>query len=344
MSLLPVDELLAPLGDDAPCGPDLEYDPAFLALEEASRGKPEQQFGDTVIAAEEADWRAVFEGARQLAERTRDLRVAVLLARSAARLHGVAGYNDALALIAGLLEQHWDHVYPQLDADDNNDPTMRLNALAPLVDGATGLADFRTASVLGGRSPLTVRQIELAAGKADPRSDESVPSQGAILDALTQGHANDGDLLARLKQPQSELQRIDAVLTDKVGSEGPDLKPLQLLTRWVANAATEAEAAASGGADGASEAGSDGHGDDGDTGSASSTRVGTPGSLRNRDDVIKTLDRVCEWIEKNEPTNPAPLLIRRAQRLMTKNFMDIIRDIAPDGFAQIENLAGRIDE
>lgn len=343
MSLLPVDELLAPLGDDAPCGPDLEYDPAFLALEEASRGKPEQQFGDTVIAAEEADWRAVFEGARQLAERTRDLRVAVLLARSAGRLHGVAGYNDALALIAGLLEQHWDHVYPLLDADDNNDPTMRLNALAPLVDGATGLADFRAASVLGGRSPLTVRQIELAAGKADPRSDESVPSEAAILDALAQGQANDGELLARLKQPQAELQRIDAVLTDKVGSEGPDLKPLQLLTRWVANAAAEAEAAASGGqSDGASDAG--GHADDGDTGGASTTRVGTPGSLRNRDDVIKTLDRVCEWIEKNEPTNPAPLLIRRAQRLMTKNFMDIIRDIAPDGFAQIENLAGRIDE
>jgi type VI secretion system protein ImpA len=343
MSLLPVDELLAPLGDDAPCGPDLEYDPAFLALEEASRGKPEQQFGDTVIAAEEADWRAVFEGARQLAERTRDLRVAVLLARSAARLHGVAGYNDAVALIAGLLERHWDHVYPLLDADDNNDPTMRLNALGPLVDGATGLADFRAASVLGGRSPLTVRQIELAAGKAEPRSDESVPSQGAILDALAQGQANDGELLARLKQPQSELQRIDAVLTDKVGSEGPDLKPLQLLTRWVANAAAEAEAAASGGeADGASDAGGDG--DDGSTGGASTTRVGTPGSLRNRDDVIKTLDRVCEWIEKNEPTNPAPLLIRRAQRLMTKNFMDIIRDIAPDGFAQIENLAGRIDE
>ncbi|ARN20682.1 type VI secretion system protein TssA [Piscinibacter gummiphilus] len=342
MSLLPVDELLAPLGDDAPCGPDLEYDPAFLALEEASRGKPEQQFGDTVIAAEEADWRAVFEGARGLAERTRDLRVAVLLARSAARLHGVAGYNDALALIAGLLEQHWDHVYPLLDADDNNDPTMRLNALAPLVDGATGLADFRAASVLGGRSPLTVRQIELAAGKADPRSDESVPSQGAILDGLAQGQANDGELLARLKQPQAELQRIDTVLTDKVGSEGPDLKPLQLLTRWVANAATEAEAAASGG--GAAEGTADAEGDDGDSGSATTTRVGTPGSLRNRDDVIKTLDRVCEWIEKNEPTNPAPLLIRRAQRLMTKNFMDIIRDIAPDGFAQIENLAGRIDE
>ena len=39
-------------------------------------------------------------------------------------------------------------------------------------------------------------------------------------------------------------------------------------------------------------------------------------------------------------TNPAPLLIRRSQRLMSKNFIDIIRDLVPDGLNQIEKLAG----
>jgi type VI secretion system protein ImpA len=33
-------------------------------------------------------------------------------------------------------------------------------------------------------------------------------------------------------------------------------------------------------------------------------------------------------------------MIRRAQRLMTKNFIDIIRDVAPDGLREIEKLAG----
>lgn len=336
MSLLPVDQLLAPLGDDAPCGPDLEYDPAFMALEEAARGKPEQQFGDTVIAAEEPDWRVVFENARELAERTRDLRVAVLLARSAARLHGLAGYADGLALIAGLLEQQWDHVHPMLDVDDGNDPTMRLNALGPLVDGATGLADLRAATVIGGRIGLTVRQLELAAGKAEPHGDESAPSPAGVQDALAAGVAQDGDLLARMKRPSADLLRIDTLLTDKVGSQGPELKPLQLLTRWVAAAAEEA--ASAGGAPAADTA------DSGSEAGPAAVGVSAPGSLRSREDVVRTLDRVCDWIEKNEPTNPAPLLIRRAQRLMSKNFLDIIRDLAPDGLAQIENLAGRTDE
>ena len=44
--------------------------------------------------------------------------------------------------------------------------------------------------------------------------------------------------------------------------------------------------------------------------------------------------------KSNEPTNPAPLLIQRAQRLMKKNFMEIIRDLLPDGLGQIEKLAG----
>jgi type VI secretion system protein ImpA len=34
------------------------------------------------------------------------------------------------------------------------------------------------------------------------------------------------------------------------------------------------------------------------------------------------------------------LLIRRAQRLMSKNFIDIVRDLVPDGVSQIERLAG----
>ena len=65
------------------------------------------------------------------------------------------------------------------------------------------------------------------------------------------------------------------------------------------------------------------------------------GSIATRDDALKALDRVCEWIERHEPTNPAPLLIRRAKRLMTKNFMDIIRDLAPDGVSQVELIAGK---
>jgi type VI secretion system protein ImpA len=82
MNALPVEDLLASLGDDAPCGTDLEYDPAFLAFDEAAQVKSEQQFGETVIPAKEPDWRVAHEQAFEVARRTRDIRVAVMLARA----------------------------------------------------------------------------------------------------------------------------------------------------------------------------------------------------------------------------------------------------------------------
>jgi type VI secretion system protein ImpA len=338
MNALPVEELLTPLGADQPCGADMEYDPAFLAADEASRGKPEQQFGDNIIPAKDPEWLEVFNNALDVARRTRDVRVAVWLARSGARLHGIGAYVSGAGLVAGLLETFWDSVYPKLDADDNNDPTMRLNALAPLVDADAGIADLRAAVIGSGRNAITVRQLELAAGKADALPGESVPTPAGIVQALVAIENQRPGTLALLRQLQAEVVRIENLLIDKVGgATGPEMKPLRALAQSVAQLAAQAEGgipAADGAHDGGTDVGSAG----------AQASGGAPGALRTRDDVNRSLDRACEWLERNEPGNPAPLLIRRAQRLMGKNFLDIIRDLAPAGLDQVENIAGNSNQ
>ena len=64
--LIDVERLTQPLGEESPSGPDLSYDAAFLALEGATAGTAEQQYGDTVIAAEPPDWAAMAEQAAGL--------------------------------------------------------------------------------------------------------------------------------------------------------------------------------------------------------------------------------------------------------------------------------------
>ncbi len=338
MADIDVDAFLAPVTDTAPCGEDLEYDPAFQLLEEAARGKPEQQFGDTVIAAQEPDWRAMQEQALALARRTRDLRVALHLLRANTRLHGFTGFASGIKLVRGLLEQHWDHVYPQLDASDNNDSTMRLNALAPLADPSglladrdNVLADLRQAVVGNARDGMTVRQIELGLGKAEASSVESAPTEHGVVEALNAAAAQFPELLGQLGGAHADVCAIESVIAAKVGaSSGPELRQLRLLTRHLAEAAD----ALQGQSDGASDAGAS------ESGASPMARASGGGAINSRDDAIKALDRVCDWINRNEPTNPAPLLIRRAQRLMTKSFMDIIRDLAPDGLKDVERIAG----
>jgi type VI secretion system protein ImpA len=56
------------------------------------------------------------------------------------------------------------------------------------------------------------------------------------------------------------------------------------------------------------------------------------------------LDAVCAFLERTEPTNPAPLLIRRARALMGKDFIAIMQDLAPDSLAQIHQIVGKEPE
>ena len=324
-----LESLLSPLAADAPCGADPEYDPAFVALNEAGAGKPERQYGDKLYKAEPPDWDAVHEQALQLAARTRDLRVAVWLARSGARSGGVTAAVLGLQLIQGLVERHWPHVHPLLDPADNHDPTARMSALAPLVDLSAGLADFRAAGLTGKRGALTLREIELALGHAEPLPGEAAPSKEGVAQAVNAAQAEQPALLAALRAGLDAAQGLAAVIEQQVeASQSPQFKPLIDLM----GCAAEAARLATGEAPQAS--------------GASVGRAGVPalaGTIASRDDAIRALERVCEWIERSEPSNPAPLLIRRAQRLMSKNFIDIIRDLVPDGVSQIEKLAGISD-
>lgn len=330
MAHIDVEALLAPVSEASPCGEDLEYDAAFLELEEAARGKPEQEYGNTLIPAQDPDWRAMQSQAQALSQRTRDLRVAMMLLRGATRVDGVAGFVPAVRLVHGLLERHWDGVFPRLDAADNDDPTMRLNALAPLAALGAVLADVRAAAIGPQRNGLTARSIELALGKGDPRPGEAVMSEANAVQALTDAEAAEPGLLAALAGAHDAVTGIQAVLDSRAGAaNGPDLRPLRVLTQCLAQAAAAARGETTEAAPAAANAPAGGV-----------PARSAPGSIASRDDAIKMLERVCEWLECSEPSHPAPLLIRRAQRLLSKNFFEIIQDLAPDGLKDVERIAG----
>ena len=328
MPALDLESLLAPLPGDAPCGANLEYDPAFQALEEAAAGKPEREY-DKVYPAEPPDWVTVQELALGLAARTRDLRVAVWLVRSGARVEGIGAAVQGLQLLHGLIERHWEQVHPQLDPTDLNDPTARLSAFAPFTRD-TGLADLRAAGLTPVRGSITVRDLELAFGNAEARPGESVPTREGTTPAVAAAQALVADLAAGMSQGSELVQGIAKTLDDKLGAaHSPDLVPLRKLLDSVAAAGRATQGGVEASVDAAEGAVI-----------AGAAAVKPSGAIQSREDAIRMLQRVSEWIERNEPSNPAPLLIQRAQRLMKKNFMEIIRDLVPEGLGQIEKLAG----
>lgn len=342
--MIDVDALLAPVSDQPPCGPDLEYDPEWQELERLAQGKPEQQFGGTIIPAEEPDWRDVAERAQALLGRSKDVRSACLLARASMHLDQFAGLKAGLELVHQLLERYWAEVHPMLDSSDNDDPTMRLNALSVLADSQGFLRAARNVRVVQSREhgEVTLRQIEIAAGKLQAREGESAPSQSQIDQQLAGVLSADPDLAARVSAALASAKALAKLLDDRVGSDrSTDLKPLLVslttLNQCVARiAATQAGTASSDDSSGAD-----------DTGTVPGAQsAGGPainaasGSIRNRSDVVLLLDRICEFLARTEPTNPVPLVLQRAKRLMTMNFMELMGDLAPDGIDQVRKVTG----
>ena len=151
MATLDVERLLQPVSEDAPSGENLEYDPTFAAFEQAAREKPEQQYGATIIPAEEPNWLEVQQLGTDLTERTRDLRVACTLTLGLLKTEGLPAFAEGLALVRGYLEGFWPSVHPQLDPEDENDPTVRVNTVASLTDKATTVEMLRATPIVASR-------------------------------------------------------------------------------------------------------------------------------------------------------------------------------------------------
>jgi type VI secretion system protein ImpA len=329
---------LTEIAPDAPCGPDLEYDQEFLALERATHGKPEQQYGDKVFPAEEPVWVGVQELAASLMDRTRDIRVVYILGRALTHTQGLPGTVAAVELTRALLERYWDHVHPRLVVDDEVDPILRMNALAAFTDRARLLRDLRAADFL--RTPaiaFTVRDVESILDQNVGATEGGIGAdqlRAAIVEALTADSAALGEAAAVLRAVEgiksTALKHLEPSLL-------PDFEPLTSLLTPIAKMVDDVRATTTAAPGEAAESGA--------AGAAAAGGGSIPvGELRSRDDALRALDRVCDFLSRNEPTNPAPLLIRRAQRIMTMPFMDIIRELAPDATGQVENITGARSE
>jgi type VI secretion system protein ImpA len=340
MSIVDVDGLLQELAADAPCGPNLEYDPAFMELEQGVLGKPEVQYGDTVVAAVPPEWKLVKKQALDLLGRTRDLRVAMMLLRALLALHAMPGFADGMRLIERLVEERWDSVHPELDPDDDNDPTLRINSLAQLIDPASVLRDLRETAfiMLPGLGPLSLRVLDQANGDVPVPEGQRALSKESIQAALADVSEEAlQSATAAVFQSLESVQNLEATLTRQVGSS--NALSLDALVRQLRRAAdllatrSPAEPEAPAGAPDAQAA-------EGEPGAAAPRAAGISGDIASRADVVRMLDKILAYYQRHEPSSPVPMLLERAKRLTPMSFMEVMENLAPDSLQQLYVIRG----
>ena len=336
MSALDLDLLLAECSGDNPVGDNLEYDPAFQEIERTSVGKAgryDAKSGQDV-GGEEPEWPLVRRLALDLFGRTKDLRVAVLLTAASLRLDGWPGLADGLGLIAGMLDRYWPNLYPSLVEEDGNDPIERLNALANLADTERFLPWVRSTVIAEARGvgSFSQRDLDVAQGRIPAREGEQPPTVTMIAGAWSEGEAErNAARRAAVASAVDHLKHIRTVFQEQSGSV-PDLDTLQKILVQVrdfySGAAPHAQDHAPSG--------------EPDMGGVTSVSVGdrAVGAIASRNDAIRVLRQVSEFVKQSEPSSPAPLFVDRAIKLLEMGFVDIVRELMPDARERVELISG----
>ncbi len=77
-----------------------------------------------------------------------------------------------------------------------------------------------------------------------------------------------------------------------------------------------------------------------ETGQVAATGRAAVGVVRSRDDVLLLLDKICRYYTDYEPSSPVPLILNRTKRLVTMNFLDILKELTPGGVNEFGIVAG----
>lgn len=345
MPKIPVEKLLNPVSEAQPCGPPIDEDIVLSNLwreiEAEAKGKPEQQFGETIIEAKAGDWKDVHSKCLKILESSRHLEPAIYLCAAAVELDGLSGLRDGLKLILGIVEKFWSEVHPMPDPDDPEDFYEREGIFemmsAAFQEASLSGEDLlkfvertRNAVLAENRQVGRVSYADILAARSNR---EGAPSKELIVATFTQ---TDPDSLSQVTSAAVEsIELVDSLqnyLDDKLGDNSPNLDHLKTELESIQKAITTF---VSGGEDVSgettAESGQSASVSAGAVSSATAASVaGVPGAVNSRADVVMTLNLVISYYKANEPASPVPLLLQRAKALVNNDFLGIIRNFRPD--------------
>jgi type VI secretion system protein ImpA len=338
-------ELLQPISAEKPCGENLEDTPllaSFDAFRLYGRTKPldaPAESGDSPKTLEDRDerppdWSDVKNRSLEALGQSKDLRLLVHLGTALLRTDGLPAFVETVNVASLWLENNWNETYPLVDEDG----ILRRSALNCFADPIAVVDAVRRVPIVSSRQhgAISLRDIELATGAAahgigpgigDVRPDESrINAAFGVLSleelmSLRQG----------VGRAISALKGIDAKMRSEIGTEaGPSFDPLSSQLVKIDKVLQTQVAARPGGAPVEADA----------AGVGNAAMPVAVGSIRSRDDAMRALDAVAEYFRRTEPSSPVPLFCDRAKRLVSRDFLEVLADVAPEALGAARAAGG----
>lgn len=333
-----VDELLSKFSVQD-CGENLEYSPEFLSLEQLVQGKPEQQFGETIIEAQSPEWNQVEKTALAICQNACDLRVLARLTWAWTAQRGLLGYAHGLKLIERALSQYWHAIHPVLFDGGFEDPMPRINALVALGDLQGIGKSLRNASLLNNvHGQLSLRDAELILDGT--RGDDFPGGRARLSEVLIQAKSSEEPELIAVFEAADSLRLIMAKVSHELGHEWtPDFNAVLHSLSAIINVAESGVTEES-----FLEERQELARESSEVSIKSDSPVETQVKFTNwrdvqiktRNDAMLALEKASRYFEVYEPSHPAPFLLKRVQQTVPLNFYEILKNLTPNSAEQFD--------
>jgi type VI secretion system protein ImpA len=221
-------------------------------------------------------------------------------------------------------------VYPLIDED----AMARRNALSCLADQMAVVDRVWRLPLVVSRKygRFSLRDIDMAEGAAPAGPTEARPDEAAIRGAFSEMSIEELTALDKgITAAIAALNSIDARMRSEGGPEmAPEFAPLSAQFAKLSRIFSDQLALRTPGAAGAGAAVDAG-------GAAVAFAVG---AINSRQEAVRALDAVADFFRRNEPSSPIPLFVERAKRLVSKDFLEVLADIAPEALVVARSAGG----
>ncbi|EOV9572353.1 ImpA family type VI secretion system protein [Cronobacter turicensis] len=219
--------LMQPLPGAFSCGVNLEYDPDFILLLSRLQPRLDAEYGHFTEAAEPVNWAEAERDCHALFQRSKDLRLMIILMRCRLRQIGLLALEEGLTALFSLIKRWPDDIHPQLYDEGEFDPLMRINALNELEDIHGLIGDLRNQILpKAAGTQITLKIFEKS--HAVPRESDALPE--ILLSTLRHEWKTHNDpVINSLQAAKVWLDRIKSLLPGFAGTDLPDFPQLSQL-------------------------------------------------------------------------------------------------------------------
>lgn len=324
------DNLLSPIPGENPSGKSLRYDPIYDRVREARREEDVLPQGDWSHEIKKGDWPLVIKLTTDaLANKTKDLQLAVWLTEAHMHREHIAGLREGLDLLRGMMENFWDTLYPEIEDDDLD---FRAAPLAwvgskldqavrrlPLTKSKLDLFQFQESRRVGYEADCAGNDAK-AAARAAAIDEKKCSAEEFDEAARATGDAFYEKLSADLVAVFESLQSLEALSDSKFGREAPNFANLRTALEEVQEVAKHYYRPAAPGVEEAAAEEMEETPEVVDSGAGTGARAVAPkkrsvsSEPADRDDALARLAVVARFLRREDPRNPVPYLLLRAMR------------------------------